>query len=54
MFDETCPARKAQPDLAVSAGKVPTLWDGDVAVWDSLGILDYLTPKYMRHRLVRG
>ncbi|MEZ5654807.1 MAG: glutathione S-transferase [Sphingobium sp.] len=42
MFDEAWPARKAQPDLAVSAGKVPTLWDGDVAVWDSLGILDYL------------
>ena len=42
MFMDDWPARKAQPDLAVSAGKVPTLWDGDVAVWDSIAILDYL------------
>ncbi|OYW09434.1 MAG: alanine racemase, partial [Rhodospirillales bacterium 12-71-4] len=27
------------PDLAPGAGKVPTLWDGDSAIWDSLAIL---------------
>tara|TARA_R110000787_G_scaffold271044_1_gene378125 strand:- start:19 stop:693 length:675 start_codon:yes stop_codon:yes gene_type:complete len=42
MFDNAWPARKAQGDLSVSAGKVPTLWDGGVPVWDSLAILDYL------------
>ncbi len=42
MFMDDWPARKAQSDLAVSAGKVPTLWDGDVAVWDSIAIVDYL------------
>jgi glutathione S-transferase len=41
MFGDDWEARKAQPDLAVS-GKVPTLWDGDIAVWDSLAIIDYL------------
>ncbi|MCW2365238.1 glutathione S-transferase [Sphingobium sp. B7D2B] len=42
LFDAAWEARKAQPDLAVSNGKVPTLWDGDIAVWDSLAIIDYL------------
>ena len=42
MYDADWPQRKTQPDLAVSAGKVPTLWDGDNAVWDSLAIVDYL------------
>jgi len=42
LFDEAWNARKAQSDLAVSNGKVPTLWDGDIAVWDSLAIIDYL------------
>lgn len=42
MFMDDWPKRKAQPDLAVSGGKVPTVWDEDIAVWDSIGILDYL------------
>ncbi|MCW2336843.1 glutathione S-transferase [Sphingobium sp. B2D3A] len=42
LYDEAWEARKAQPDLVVSNGKVPTLWDGDIAVWDSLAIIDYL------------
>lgn len=41
MFGDDWEARKAEPDLAVS-GKVPTLWDGDIAVWDSLAIIEYL------------
>ena len=32
-------------DLAASAGKVPTLIDGDTVVWDSLAIVDYLNDK---------
>jgi len=42
LYDDAWPQRKAQPDLAPSLGKVPTLWDGDIAVWDSLAIIDYL------------
>jgi glutathione S-transferase len=33
-----------------SAGKVPVLWDGDVVVWDSLAILEYLGDKVGRDR----
>ncbi|AKH42695.1 glutathione S-transferase [Altererythrobacter atlanticus] len=33
-----------------SAGKVPVLWDGEVVVWDSLAILDYLADKVGRDR----
>jgi len=42
LYDDDWEARKAQPDLARSQGKVPTLWDGDIVVWDSIAILDYL------------
>ncbi|MPT47785.1 MAG: glutathione S-transferase family protein [Sphingobium sp.] len=42
MYDDAWPERKQQSDLAVSAGKIPTLWDGDIAVWDSIAIVDYL------------
>ena len=42
MYDDAWPERKAQPDLAVSMGKIPTLWDGDKPVWDSIAIVDYL------------
>lgn len=30
------------------AGKVPTLWDGDVCVWDSLAIVDWLADRVGR------
>lgn len=36
--------------LAPSSGKVPILWDGDVVVWDSLAIIDYLADKVGRDR----
>ncbi len=42
MYDDAWPERRVQPDLAVSNGKIPTLWDGEIAVWDSLAIVDYL------------
>ena len=42
MYDPAWPTRRMEPDLAVSNGKVPTLWDGDAAVWDSVAIVDYL------------
>jgi len=42
IYDDAWPERRAQLDLAVSNGKIPTLWDGEIAVWDSLAIVDYL------------
>jgi glutathione S-transferase len=42
LYDDAWKERKAQADLAPSFGKVPMLWDGDIAVWDSLAIIDYL------------
>lgn len=42
MYDDAWESRKRESDLAVSHGKVPTLWDGDIPVWDSIAIIDYL------------
>ena len=36
------------------SGRVPTLWDGDIAVWDSLAIIDWLADKVREARLSRG
>ena len=33
-----------------SAGKVPVLWDGDIVIWDSLAILEFLADKVGRDR----
>ena len=45
LYDADWDQRRQAPDLAPSSGKVPILWDGDIAVWDSLAILDYLNDK---------
>lgn len=45
LYDEAWEERKAQSDLAPSAGKVPTLWDGEAVLWDSLAIIDYLDAR---------
>jgi len=45
LYDDAWPTRRMQPDIAPSAGKVPILWDGDIAVWESLAIIDYLADK---------
>jgi glutathione S-transferase len=37
-------------DVRPSSGKVPILWDGDVVVWDSLAILEYLADNVGRDR----
>jgi len=45
---------KADKDRILSfshAGKVPTLIDGDVTIWDSLSIIEYLAEKFPNARL---
>lgn len=44
LYDENWLERKTAADFGPS-GKVPLLWDGDVPIWDSLGILVYLDRK---------
>ena len=45
LYDDAWATRREQADIAPSTGKVPILWDGDVAVWESLAIVDYLADK---------
>jgi glutathione S-transferase len=42
LYADDWPERRAQPDLAVSGGLVPVLWDGDAAAFHSLGIIAHL------------
>jgi glutathione S-transferase len=42
---------KARVSKVSRTGKVPALVDGDVHVWESLAILEYLAEKYPRARL---
>jgi glutathione S-transferase len=50
LFSDGWEERKREDDLAPSSGKVPTLWDGEAVVWDSLAIIDYLADKVGRDR----
>jgi glutathione S-transferase len=50
-FEETvisldAPDFKAQVTALSGAGKVPVLLDGEIRVWESLAILEYLAEKY--------
>ena len=41
--------RETDPLFALPVkGQVPTLWDGDIAVWDSLAIVDWLADRVGR------
>jgi glutathione S-transferase len=42
--------KRAQGEFQPSGGKVPVLWEGDVVVWDSLAIMEYLADKVGRDR----
>ncbi len=45
LFNDDWQERKKGEDVAPSSGKVPILWDGDLVVWDSLAIIEYLNEK---------
>lgn len=45
LYDEAWEKRREGDEFAPSSGKVPILWDGDVVVWDSLAIVEYLNDK---------
>jgi len=43
-------AKRQMGEVQPSSGKVPILWDGDVVIWDSLAIMEYLADKVGRDR----
>lgn len=45
LYDEAWAERREAEDLVPGSGRVPILWDGDIPVWDSLAIVDYLDTK---------
>jgi glutathione S-transferase len=45
LYNEDWDKRREGDEFAPSSGKVPILWDGDVVVWDSLAIIEYLNEK---------
>ncbi|RJF90934.1 glutathione S-transferase family protein [Sphingomonas cavernae] len=45
LYDQDWDKRREGDEFAPSSGKVPILWDGDVVVWDSLAIIEYLAEK---------
>ncbi|WP_109806146.1 glutathione S-transferase family protein [Sphingosinithalassobacter portus] len=42
LYDGNWDKRREGDEFAPSSGKVPILWDGDIVVWDSLAIVEYL------------
>ncbi|MEI9852643.1 MAG: glutathione S-transferase family protein [Sphingomonas sp.] len=45
LYNQDWDKRREGDEFAPSSGKVPILWDGDVVVWDSLAIIEYLNDK---------
>jgi glutathione S-transferase len=50
LYDADWDKRREGDEFAPSSGKVPILWDGDIVVWDSLAIIDFLADKVGRER----
>ena len=54
LYDADWDKRREGDEFAPSSGKVPILWDGDIVVWDSLAIVEYLAEKAGRDRFWPG
>ncbi|MBY8828132.1 glutathione S-transferase family protein [Hephaestia mangrovi] len=50
LYDSAWEQRREGDEFAPSSGKVPILWDGEIVVWDSLAIVEYLVDKVGRDR----
>ena len=50
LYGDEWTTRRAQPDIAATAGKVPILRDGDIVVWESLAIVEHLADKVGQDR----
>ena len=46
LFDAEWEKRREGDEFAPSLGKVPLLWDGEIVVWDSLAIIEFLADRY--------
>ena len=46
LFDAEWEKRRHGDEFAPSLGKVPVLWDGEIVVWDSLAIIEFLADRY--------
>ena len=46
MFDADWEKRREGDEFAPSLGKDPILWDGEIVVWDSLAIIEFLADRY--------
>src|SRR3546814_12375491 len=45
LYDDAWARRRQDDEFAPGGGKVPILWDGDIVVWDSLAIIEWLAEK---------
>lgn len=45
LYDAEWDKRREGDEFAPSSGKVPILWDGDIVVWDSLAIIEFLNER---------
>ena len=54
LYDTDWDRRREGDEFAPSGGKVPVLWDGEVVVWDSLAIIDFLADRVGRDRFWPG
>lgn len=50
LYGDEWQVRRNAAEFAPSNGKVPVLWDGESAVWESLAIIDHLAEKVGRDR----
>jgi len=50
LYDDDWSQRRHDDEFAPAGGKVPLLWDGDIVVWDSLAIVEWLADRVGRDR----